>query len=139
MKEGIFIALIKKTLMISRNFSIHSSPAILGPASAIQVITAGNDHSFQLNESALKKILLDRKVKDHKVIVISIAGAYRTGKSFLLNFFLRYLYSKVSANCWSVCVSFLFCMSASNCRLSLFPRLYLSVPVSATLYTVFSI
>ncbi|KJH52717.1 guanylate-binding protein [Dictyocaulus viviparus] len=49
------------------------------------------DHSFELNVCALEKILLDPKVADKKVAVIGVAGAYRMGKSFLLNFFLRYL------------------------------------------------
>ncbi|KAK6749297.1 hypothetical protein RB195_001727 [Necator americanus] len=49
------------------------------------------DHSFELNVPALEEILLDPKVADKKVAVIGVAGAYRMGKSFLLNFFLRYL------------------------------------------------
>ncbi|VDO08790.1 unnamed protein product [Haemonchus placei] len=49
------------------------------------------DHSFELNVAALESILLDPKVADKKVAVIGVAGAYRMGKSFLLNFFLRYL------------------------------------------------
>uniref|UniRef100_A0A0K0DKH0 GB1/RHD3-type G domain-containing protein n=1 Tax=Angiostrongylus cantonensis TaxID=6313 RepID=A0A0K0DKH0_ANGCA len=49
------------------------------------------DHSFELNVPALEKILLHPKVADKKVAVIGVAGAYRMGKSFLLNFFLRYL------------------------------------------------
>jgi len=39
----------------------------------------------------LEKILLDPRVADKKVSVVSVAGAFRKGKSFLLNFLLRYL------------------------------------------------
>ncbi|EGT48641.1 hypothetical protein CAEBREN_23020 [Caenorhabditis brenneri] len=49
------------------------------------------DHSFELNTDLLERILLNPKVADKKVAVIGVAGAYRKGKSFLLNFFLRYL------------------------------------------------
>ncbi|CAI2350226.1 unnamed protein product [Caenorhabditis sp. 36 PRJEB53466] len=50
-----------------------------------------SDHSFELNILELEKILLNPKIADKKVAVIGVAGAYRKGKSFLLNFFLRYL------------------------------------------------
>ncbi|WKY06407.1 hypothetical protein Q1695_006530 [Nippostrongylus brasiliensis] len=53
------------------------------------------DHSFELNVAALESILLDPRVADKKVAVIGVAGAYRMGKSFLLNFFLRYLQWRV--------------------------------------------
>ncbi|CAB3410009.1 unnamed protein product [Caenorhabditis bovis] len=54
-------------------------------------VVEDTDHSFELNVKALESILLDPKVADKKVAVIGVAGAYRKGKSFLLNFFLRYL------------------------------------------------
>lgn len=65
------------------------------PALALQVVVAEDDHSFTLDEAVLERILLDKRVRDKKVIVISVAGAYRKGKSFLLDFFLRCLNSKV--------------------------------------------
>lgn len=67
-----------------------------GTAVGLPVVVAENDHSFTLDESALEKILLDPRVKDSNVIVLSVAGAYRKGKSFILNFFLRYLSAQVS-------------------------------------------
>lgn len=76
--------------------SIYLDPGTGSPAVAIQVITAENDHSFTLNEVALERILLDHRVRDNKVVILSIVGAFRKGKSFLLDFFLRYLYARVS-------------------------------------------
>ena len=62
----------------------------------VQVIYPKDDHSFELKEGELEKILLHPKVIDKKVVVVSVAGAFRKGKSFLLDFFLRYLSAGVS-------------------------------------------
>ncbi|XP_030022153.1 atlastin isoform X2 [Manduca sexta] len=59
----------------------------------VQIVNLTSNHTYQLNEEALKKILLREDVKDLPVVLVSVAGAYRGGKSFLLNFFLRYLTS----------------------------------------------
>lgn len=57
----------------------------------IQIVVAKEDHNFDLDVEALEKVLLDERVRDKKVVVVSVAGAFRKGKSFLLDFFLRYL------------------------------------------------
>lgn len=41
-------------------------------------------------QEALSAILLHPSAADKKVAVVSVAGAFRKGKSFLLNFLLRY-------------------------------------------------
>ena len=46
---------------------------------------------FELQQNNLAEIFAKLPSKDMKVSVISIVGAFRTGKSFMLNFFLRYL------------------------------------------------
>lgn len=63
-------------------------------ARPLQVVEAGEEHTFVLNEDALNEILLQDNVRDRTVVVVSVAGAFRKGKSFLLDFFLRYMYSK---------------------------------------------
>lgn len=60
----------------------------------VQVVLAHPDHTFELDEEALSEILLHDDVKDRSVVVVSVAGAFRKGKSFLLDFFLRYMNSK---------------------------------------------
>ncbi|KAM9344610.1 atlastin-2 isoform 2-T2 [Symphorus nematophorus] len=66
-------------------------------ARPIQIVLANEDeHSFELDAAALEKILLQDHVKDLNVVVVSVAGAFRKGKSFLLDFMLRYMHSQQS-------------------------------------------
>lgn len=65
-------------------------------AGPVQIVLANEDeHSFELDSAALEKILLQDHVKDLNVVVVSVAGAFRKGKSFLLDFMLRYMHSQV--------------------------------------------
>lgn len=59
----------------------------------VQILTANTDGTFELNTEALATILLAPNLKDKPVVVVSVAGAFRKGKSFLLDFFLRYMLS----------------------------------------------
>lgn len=63
---------------------------------AVQIIRSEPDHKFELDEDALEELLLQDHIKDKNVVVVSVAGAFRKGKSFILDFFLRYMRSKVS-------------------------------------------
>lgn len=73
-------------------------------AEAVTIVTA-EDHTFELNENVLNEILLRNDIKDKKVVVVSVAGAFRKGKSFLLNFMLRYLEAEVIK---TLCLYFLY-------------------------------
>lgn len=57
----------------------------------VQVVVVEKDHTFSLDEERLDSILLQPNIQDKWVVVVSVAGAFRKGKSFLLDFFLRYL------------------------------------------------
>ncbi|KAG7297694.1 hypothetical protein JYU34_018412 [Plutella xylostella] len=64
----------------------------LSAGRGVSVVLPGPEHSFTLAEEALAELLLRDDVRDRPVVVISVAGAFRKGKSFLLDFFLRYLH-----------------------------------------------
>lgn len=66
-------------------------------AHSIQAVSLEN-HVFQLNLNEVKQILEHENIKDRYVVSVSIAGPFRMGKSFLLNFFLKYLYAQVRNN-----------------------------------------
>lgn len=63
--------------------------------SALQIVTTDEEHTFVLDEDKLTELLLQEHLRDRFVVIVSVAGAFRKGKSFLLDFFLRYMYSKV--------------------------------------------
>ena len=67
-----------------------------GKPGPVQVVLVQKDqHSFELEEKALASILLQDRIRDLDVVVLSVAGAFRKGKSFFLDFMLRYLYFQV--------------------------------------------
>lgn len=69
-----------------------------GRARPVQVLLVKDDHTFELDEAALSRILLAEEVRDREVVAVSVAGAFRKGKSFLMDFMLRYMYKQVSTD-----------------------------------------
>uniref|UniRef100_A0A6Q2YIW0 GB1/RHD3-type G domain-containing protein n=1 Tax=Esox lucius TaxID=8010 RepID=A0A6Q2YIW0_ESOLU len=71
----------------------------ISSARPVQIVVAHeDDHAFELDEAALERILLQEHVRDLNVVVVSVAGAFRKGKSFLLDFMLRFMYNKMSSS-----------------------------------------
>ncbi|XP_026077790.1 atlastin-2-like isoform X1 [Carassius auratus] len=69
----------------------------LGVSGALQIVLSDEEqHRFSLDDEALERMLLQERVKDLHAVVLSVAGAFRKGKSFLLDFLLRYMYSQGS-------------------------------------------
>lgn len=75
---------------------LEASVANVETGKAIQIVIPVN-HAFQLQTDELKSILENESIKDRNVVVVSIAGAFRQGKSFLMNFFIKYLYAQVKS------------------------------------------
>ncbi|XP_067938865.1 atlastin-like [Watersipora subatra] len=73
------------------NYSQGTSSNTFGTGKAIQVVKVSDEHLFELVEENLSSVLNREDVRHKKVVVVSVAGAFRKGKSFLLNFFIRYL------------------------------------------------
>lgn len=60
-------------------------------AHAVEIIRIDPAAGLVVDEDALKAILMHPDVQDLPVAVVCVAGKYREGKSFLLNYFLNYL------------------------------------------------
>ena len=61
------------------------------PASANDEDTAQVQERFVLLEDALRGVVSRPELRGLRVMVLSVAGAFRKGKSFLLDFMLRFL------------------------------------------------
>jgi len=62
---------------------------------ALQIVSIGTEedsYAFTFHKERLESIV-KHIPSDTKVAVVSVVGAFRTGKSFLLSFFLRYLHN----------------------------------------------
>ena len=62
----------------------------------ITALKFSNENNAILNLTEINKMLNHSKVKDRKIVVFSIVGGFRKGKSFFLDYCLRYLYANVS-------------------------------------------
>ncbi|KAG5184944.1 anti-viral guanylate-binding protein [Tribonema minus] len=62
------------------------------PLRIVRTGDAQDNYSFTLEEENLA-LILSQVPDGMKVSVVSVVGAFRTGKSFLLSFFLRYLHA----------------------------------------------
>ena len=63
---------------------------------ALQIVSIGteeNAYAFTFHEDQLN-LIMSRIPPGWKVAVVSVLGAFRTGKSFLLSWFLRYLHTQ---------------------------------------------
>ncbi|XP_055966477.1 atlastin-2 isoform X1 [Sorex fumeus] len=75
---------------------LGSEEAVRKPC-PVQIVLAHEDsHDFELDAAALERVLLQEHVRDLGIVVVSVAGAFRKGKSFLLDFMLRYMYNQTS-------------------------------------------
>lgn len=66
------------------------------PTKSVNIVTFDGNQKINFNDNALSKILLHPEVRDRTVVVIAISGAFRKGKSFLLDYLLRFMYKYVS-------------------------------------------
>jgi Guanylate-binding protein, N-terminal domain len=54
------------------------------------------NNSFIVEYEKIDQIFLHPEVANRKIVVVSIIGAFRKGKSFLMDYCLRFMYANVS-------------------------------------------
>lgn len=60
------------------------------------IMSINNNASIQVDYDSVDKLFLHPEVANRKIVVISIVGALRKGKSFFLDYCLRFMYANVS-------------------------------------------
>lgn len=66
------------------------------PVHVMEIFENNGKKIFRNKYETIDSILLQTNVKDRKVVIMSIIGEYRKGKSFFLDFCLRFMYANVS-------------------------------------------
>ncbi|KAF4519055.1 hypothetical protein B566_EDAN001641 [Ephemera danica] len=61
---------------------------------ALQLVSFNEEGQAILHLENLQSVLDRDEIRDRRVVAIAVAGSFRRGKSFLLNYFLRYLETK---------------------------------------------
>ena len=69
----------------------------------VNILKFSGDDKIIIQNEELEQMLQHPNVKFRKIVSFSIIGAYRKGKSFFLDYCLRYLYAHVryKLNTWS--------------------------------------
>lgn len=56
------------------------------------------DNQVTIESEKLQQMLQHPEVSNRKIVAFSVIGAFRKGKSYFLNYCLRFLYANVSKN-----------------------------------------
>ena len=63
---------------------------------SISILRFSESKEVIVDNRELEKIFNHPEIQDRKVVILSLIGAFRGGKSFFLDYCLRFLYAHVS-------------------------------------------
>ena len=63
---------------------------------SVNILKFNDVNEISIDKPELDQIFHHPDVKDRKMVVVSIVEAFRKGKSFFLDYCLRYMYANVS-------------------------------------------
>jgi len=62
----------------------------------VSVLSTSDSKEVIVDEEELQKLFSHQEIQDRKIVILSTIGAFRGGKSFFLDYCLRFLYAHVS-------------------------------------------
>jgi Guanylate-binding protein, N-terminal domain len=86
----IFVA-----LLLIFSVAISSGASSSNRLSGEQILSKNGNGSFSVNYKSISSVLMHPEVRNRKIVAISIVGALRKGKSFFMNYCLRFMYANV--------------------------------------------
>lgn len=83
-----FHQILNKSLKMSNHQHLFGAP--------VNILKFTETKKVVVDNVELDKMFLHPDVKNRKIVAFSIIGAFRRGKSFFLDYCLRFLYANVS-------------------------------------------
>ncbi|XP_031633397.1 atlastin-like [Contarinia nasturtii] len=90
----VFGSLNIAILFVVGVFGHNSYADQIDSGQAIQIFGPTANQTFELKLETLNEALEQNGIKDREIVVVSVVGATRTGKSFLINIIMKYLYAQ---------------------------------------------
>lgn len=88
-----YLKMVSKIPIKNQRMSLACKHPLGAP---INVLKFTDDKQVKFENEEIEKMFLHPDVKNRKIVIFSIIGAFRKGKSFFLDYCLRYLYANVS-------------------------------------------
>lgn len=63
---------------------------------SVNIMNFDENNNVVMDKAELDNMFLHDKVKNCRPVIVSIVGAFRKGKSFFLDYCLRFMYANVS-------------------------------------------
>lgn len=62
----------------------------------VNILNISDDGVSEIDSNAIDSLFSHPELKNRKAVIVTIVGDFRKGKSYFLNYCLRYLYGNVS-------------------------------------------
>ena len=75
----------------------------------ISALKCSDSKEVTADEGGIDKLFVHPEIQDRKIVILSVIGAFRGGKSFFLDYCLRFLYAHVSilSGCGAIRLEFI--------------------------------
>lgn len=97
MSIKVIIAFVTVCFLVESLASANSSSLSHSHGHPIEILTPNGNETFTLQKESIEALLMHPEVKNRKIVVALISGVFRKGKTFFLNYCLRFMYGNVSA------------------------------------------